>query len=200
MILLNTVFIPSIRYNKAIGLIESGNIIEAYEILVTLGNYKDCAVQADAIYEQYKLEKINAATIGDSVLWGSYEQDNNAFNGKEEIEWTVLDKADGKILVISKYILDCHPFNDTLAEVTWDNCTLRKWLNNDFLNAAFTSAEQKIIPTVQLSVNNDAEEDLLDGNVTQDKVFLLSVTERQVFPNQSKYSTNRICYFQWSLL
>ena len=181
VILLNTVFIPNIRYNNAMEQIKSGNIIEAYEILITLGNYKDCVVQADAIYEQYKLEKINAATIGDSVLWGSYEQDDNALNGKEEIEWIVLDKTDGKILVISNYILDCHPFNDTLAEVTWENCTLRKWLNNDFLNAAFTSAELKIIPTVQLSVNNDAEEDLLDGNVTQDKVFLLSATERDKY-------------------
>jgi len=185
LILLNTVFIPSIRYNNAIELIKSGNIVKAYEMLVLLGDYKDCTTQADAIYEQYKLEKIKTATIGDSVFWGSYEQDNNTINGKEEIEWIVLDKADGKILVISKYILDCHPFNDILAEVTWEDCTLREWLNNDFFNTAFTPAEQKIIPIVQLSVHNNEKEYLLDGNVTQDRVFLLSVTEKdKYFPTK----------------
>lgn len=39
------------------------------------------------------------------VVFGSYEQDGDSGNGKEPIEWIVLDEQDDKLLVISKYCL-----------------------------------------------------------------------------------------------
>ncbi len=44
--------------------------------------------------------------VGDVIYFGSYEQDNNLSNGKEEIEWIVLAKENRKALLISKYALD----------------------------------------------------------------------------------------------
>ena len=41
-----------------------------------------------------------------TVTFGTYEQDGNASNGAEPIEWYVLDEKDGKKLLVSKYILD----------------------------------------------------------------------------------------------
>ncbi|MBP3696995.1 MAG: hypothetical protein J6J45_05560, partial [Clostridia bacterium] len=67
--------------------------------------------------------------VGDYITFGSYEQDNDLSNGKEPIEWLVLDKQDGKVLVISKYALDAKPYNDEYVDVTWETCTLRSWLN-----------------------------------------------------------------------
>ena len=77
-------------------------------------------------------------TVGNSVSFGSYEQDNNPANGKEEIEWIVLDVQGDRSLLISKYALDCKKYNTEWTDGTWESCSLRKWLNSDFLNAAFS--------------------------------------------------------------
>ena len=112
------------------------------------------------------------------MLYGSYEQDNDLTDGSEPIEWLVLDKKDGRLLVISRYALDYRPYHDNNESATWENCTLRKWLNDGFLKKAFNDDERKMIPTVMI------REDVISGlrnyqpsNETQDKLFLLSVNE-----------------------
>lgn len=123
------------------------------------------------------------ARVGDYVFFGAYEQDNNTANGKENIEWLVLKVKDGKALVISKYALDCKPYNTSDTDVTWENCTLRRWLNNDFINAAFSAEEKSMIPTVTVSADNNPDYSTNPGNATQDQVFLLSVTEANNYFN-----------------
>jgi len=177
IILLNTVIIPNGKYNDAIALMNAGNVVEAYEALVALDGYKDSADKANSIYAQYNVVKLKVAKAGDYVFFGEYEQDNNTANGKEDIEWLVLEVKDGKALVISKYALDCKPYNTSYTDVTWETCTLRKWLNNDFINAAFSAEEKAIIPTVTVSSDKNPEYSTNPGNATQDQVFLLSITE-----------------------
>ncbi len=137
-------------------------------------------------------KEISADTsVGDTILFGAYEQDHNTANGAEPIEWQVLEIKDGKALIISKYGLDCLPYNETYAAVTWEDCTLRKWLNRDFLNAAFTPAERENI--VETTVKNDENPfyGTSGGNDTKDKVFLLSTEEvDKYFPGNDE----RIAY------
>ena len=177
IIILNTVIIPNSKYNNAIALMEAGNVVEAYEALIALDGYKDSADKANSIYHQYKVEKLKVAKAGDYVFFGAYEQDNNTSNGKEDVEWLVLEVKDGKALVISKYALDCKKYNTSDTDVTWETCTLRKWLNNDFINAAFSAEEKAIIPTVTVSADKNPDYNTNPGNATQDQVFLLSITE-----------------------
>ena len=171
------------KYNDAIALIDTGNIVKAYETLVELDGYKDSAEKANSIYGKYEVEKIKSAKVkvGDTVFFGSYEQDNNTSNGKEDVEWLVLEVKDGKILVISKNILDCiqyHTCDAGVPEITWEACVLRNWLNNDFVNAVFSASEKEMIPTVTVSADNNPNYSKTNaGNATQDKVFLLSITE-----------------------
>ena len=89
----------------------------------------------------------------------------------------VLAKEGTKILVISKEALDCKPYNTSYTDVTWETCTLRKWLNNDFINAAFSADERTMIPTVTVSADKNPDYSTNPGNATQDQVFLLSITE-----------------------
>ena len=89
----------------------------------------------------------------------------------------VLAKDGTKILVVSKYALDCKQYNTSYTGVTWENCTLRKWLNNDFINAAFSADEKAMIPTVTAWTDKDPHYRTNPGNATQDQVFLLSITE-----------------------
>ena len=118
-----------------------------------------------------------SAENGSCIYFGKYEQDNDTSNGKEDIEWLVLEVKDGKALVISKYALDGKPYNTSDTDVTWETCTLRKWLNNDFINAAFSAEEKAMIPTVTVSADKNPRRSTNPGNATQDQVFLLSITE-----------------------
>ena len=118
-----------------------------------------------------------SANVGEYITFGSYEQDNDLSNGKEPIEWLVLDRDGNKALVISKYGLDCQPYNEEYKEVTWETCTLRTWLNGTFYNSAFSSSDQNRIQTTLVIADRSPTYESNPGNNTQDKIFLLSVDE-----------------------
>ena len=120
---------------------------------------------------------IDDINVGDIYVFGAYEQDNDKTNGKEKIEWQVFAKEGTKIFVISKYGLDAQPYNTEFVDVTWETCTLRDWLNDDFINTAFTNAEKAMIPTVTVTADKYPDYETDPGNDTQDKVFLLSIEE-----------------------
>ena len=180
MIVLNAVIIPNRKYNDAIALMDAGNYVEAYEALIALDGYKDSTDKANSIYDKYKAEKMKTAKVGDYVLFGAYEQDNDKSNGREDVEWLVLAKEGNKVLVISKYALDCQQYNPLITNVTWETCSLRKWLNGTFINNAFSAEEQAMIPTVTVSADKNLYNDYFGtdpGNATQDKAFLLNIIE-----------------------
>lgn len=173
----NSVIALEEKYNTALSQIKSGNIIEAYPNLISLKGYKDSAKRAEEIYEQYKVEKIKSAKVGDIVVFGSYEQDDDLSNGKEEIRWIVLAKDKDSAFLISCYLLDCEQYNTSKGNVTWETCTLRKWLNETFFGEAFDSKEQTRIKTTHVSTEKNSEFGTDSGNDTYDKVFLLSANE-----------------------
>lgn len=131
-----------------------------------------------------KRDELKNAKVGDYIFFGKYEQDNNIFNGSEDIEWLVLANENNKLLVISKYGLDCQHYNELNSQgplpwtdVTWETCSLRKWLNETFINKAFSTEEQKLIQTTTVTADKNPKSDTAPGNDTTDKVFLLSITE-----------------------
>ncbi len=63
---------------------------------------------------------------GDIIRFGHYEQYGNVANGKEEIEWEILKAESDRVMVVSKYALDCKPYHTELTNVTWEFCFLRK--------------------------------------------------------------------------
>ena len=177
IIVLNAVIIPNGKYNDAVALMDAGVLDEAYSIFIELENYKDAADKAGDIQLIKFKEQLKDIKVGNYIKFGAYEQDNNTSNGKEDIEWLVLEVKDGKALVISKYALDCKPYNTSYTAVTWETCTLRKWLNSNFLDVAFSADEKAMIPTVTVSADKNPEYSTNPGNATQDQMFLLSITE-----------------------
>ena len=177
VIVLTTVIIPNIKYNSAVSMIKEGKYVKAYETLIDLNGYKDSTEKAKDIYVQYEVGKIKTAKVGEYIVFGAYEQDNNTSNGNEDVEWLVLEKEDDKALVISKYALDCQQYNTSYTNVKWETCSLRKWLNETFLSAAFNSEEQNSIISSTVTADNNPSHSTSPGNNTTDKVFLLSITE-----------------------
>lgn len=84
--------------------------------------------------------------VGDVVEFGSYEQDGNASNGKEPIEWRVLTVEGNRAYVVSQKALDARAFNTDVDDGNdWNSSDLKKWLENDFASQAFTGGEMKEI-------------------------------------------------------
>lgn len=118
-------------------------------------------------YEMYGME---------SVFFGSYEQDGNASNGAEPIEWIVLERDGDRCLLLSKYALEFMAYHErTIADpASWYSSTLRSWLEEDFLEVAFTQGERQGIEATPIVSNAGSTIE----ETTYDEVFLLD--EQQV--------------------
>lgn len=137
---------------------------------------KDTAENTTAVTEQ-PTTSFSSAKAGDILEFGNYEQDNDLTNGKEPIAWRVLAVENGKAFLLAEKILDAKPYNVEFEEVTWETCTLRSWLNNEFYTDAFNAGEKAKIHTTRVVNEDNLESGTDGGNDTDDKVFLLSYSE-----------------------
>jgi len=120
------------------------------------------------------------AVRGDTFAFGTYEQDGDPENGAEDIVWIVLSNKDGVIHAISKYGLDSKPYHEEQLAVTWEECSLRAWLNSTFYETAFSNQEKGLIKETELNNWDNLYYGTKGGNPTLDKVSLLSQMERDV--------------------
>lgn len=100
----------------------------------------------------------------------------------EPIKWRVL-KTDGKqALLLSDTALDYQPFNTALEQISWEDSTVRSWLNGydasfngqkedyknkSFIQSAFSPEEQQVIADTTINTEDN-------GSNTVDKIFYLS--------------------------
>ncbi len=185
------------KYGFATELFNSGKYEQTISVLTTLNEYTDSESLLEKSYiglygeEKYNLinniKYVENIRIGNTYKFGAYEQDNNTSNGKEDIEWIVLAKENNMILMISKYALDCQPFNASRDDNIWSSCSLRQWLNGTFLNNAFSSEDQTRIQNSTVKAEANPKYGTYAGATTKDKVFLLSITEvEQYFNSKTK--------------
>lgn len=100
------------------------------------------------------------------------------------IGWDIIyqppgSRHDKEALVISHYILAPMAF-DTGGDWNYKESSIRKWLNGDFYNNAFTEDEKAKIHTSDVDNSADSTSDSTNQYVcedTKDKVFLLSYME-----------------------
>ena len=179
-------------YADAAALLESGDPEAAMTAFEALDGYRDSAERAAycrAVLDAQKLQ------VGDLYVFGHFEQDDDETNGPEEIEWLVLKKEDDRILAISRYALfamACHEIN---RKITWEDCTLRAHLNGAFLDEAFSAGEQERILTVTVPPAESPKTRQAVGNATEDKVFLLSITDLdEFFPTDAERECRPTAY------
>lgn len=126
-----------------------------------------------------------SAEIGDVVTFGTYEG--------EPVEWDVLDKEDGKALLISHHVLRNHTYDQEDEwegeDTNWEQSEMRAWLNNEFINELFNDQQKSKIQETTLSNPSSAsfystyypnasfEENTNPCGDTVDKLFLLSWEE-----------------------
>lgn len=118
------------------------------------------------------------------IEFGAYPFERN--NKSRPIKWMVLKKENNKALLLSAYSIDVKPYNSRVkATVTWEMCTLRKWLNEDFYDIAFSEEEKKRIHLTEVDNSGDPTNQTTNGNFTEDKVFLLSVLEAKTLLSET---------------
>ena len=128
--------------------------------------------------------------VDQTVTFGSYEQDNESANGKEAIEWIVLDVQDGKALVISKYALDARAYSSYAQGLNFANSDIYKWLNSDFIYNAFSDEERAKIVTTTITADPNPYYETNQGGDYDDKLFLLSIDEVEQYFDSDE---SRVC-------
>lgn len=126
-------------------------------------------------------EPMVQVSVGDRLLFGAYEQDGYESNGSEDIEWIVLAKNDTSVLLISAYCIDCWCYDTYSESVTWQTCSMREWLNDGFIESAFSEDEQQAILNVSLENPSNSQFGTNGGGSTRDRVFLLSLEEAEMY-------------------
>lgn len=151
-------------------------LVVSATVLATL-----CLTGNNPFAKNKKTDEIETVEVGSYITFGKYEQDNNLSNGKEDIEWLVLAREGDKVLVISKYALDCKRYNEEYEDTTWAECTLCAWLNDNFYNSAFSQSEKSQIENSYV-YNKDNPTCGTNGGIdTYDNVFLLSIEEAEKY-------------------
>lgn len=107
--------------------------------------------------------------VGERFEFGRYPQGEDG--EIEPITWRVLRRDSDGLLVVSEQGLDVKPWNESPKEtILWGSCTLREWLNNEFLSEAFNEQERSLIKETKVK-------DGIFEHYTYDYVFLLSLGE-----------------------
>lgn len=180
------VIVPAMNYKAALALYDEGKYEEAIVAFEAMGDYKDSAEYAEKAKKAYLDENLSSIEVGNIISLGKYEQDSNLENGAEPIEWQVLDVQNGKALLISKFALESKQYHEIPDEglykmsTTWEECSLREWLNNDFLNNSFYEFEKELVLKTDVTVD-----EYPDGyhiyNTSADNVFILSFDEIKTY-------------------
>lgn len=121
----------------------------------------------------------------DTVVFGAYPQSDKSGKENEPLEWIVLDRNNQKALLLSKYVIDCKKmfpkYEKGSDQNFWSESDLRKWLNNDFYELAFSDEERKkivlsSIDTYKSDVSYGVAINITDTH-TDDYVFILTEGE-----------------------
>lgn len=141
----------------------------------------------------------NGVSTWDCIYFGNYWQNDTNGDGtadrndeKQPIKWRVLSVNGDDAFILADQNLDAKAYNETYTDVTWENCTMRSWLNgygasankdekdftsDSFLDNAFSAAEQEAIQTTSVVNENNPYYGTDGGNDTLDKVYVLSISE-----------------------
>ena len=127
---------------------------------------------------------LSEVSIGDIVSMGKMEIDGDTENGDEDIQWKIVDIQNNKALLVSVNSLCYMAYHNRKADITWQDCTLRQYLNETFYRKAFSEKERYSIVLAYNNNDRNQRTDVSGGEKTNDYIFCLSLNEvEQYFPN-----------------
>ena len=105
----------------------------------------------------------------------------------EPIKWRVLQSENGEAFLLSDVILDKQAYNENDEYITWKESSLRAWLNDKFMNRAFSDEEKEKINITEIVNQDNSDYGTEGGNNISDKISLLSSAEADENRDGKKY-------------
>ena len=105
----------------------------------------------------------------------------------EPIKWRVLQSENGEAFLLSDVILDKQAYNENDEYITWKESSLRAWLNDKFMNRAFSDEEKEKINITEVVNKDNPVFGTKGGKNTSDKIFVLSLAEVSRKKGGNKY-------------
>lgn len=128
------------------------------------------------LQKKVRTKELKEAKVDQFVLFGSYPAD--CTDGRRQpIVWRVVDINEGIATLISRFRIEILPMHHYREKKTWENCDLRKWLNELFYQFAFNDQEKQMIVKVHNDNPENPEYHTSSGKKTEDYVYLPSVEE-----------------------
>ena len=164
-----------ILYENASAAYADGKYATAIALFKKLGDYSDSTEKVKecyiAMHGKDAYDFISSLEVGDTVEYGTFEQDNNENTVDEKILWHVIDRQGESVLLLSDKILWYGYYSDESAftnNSNWADSLFYDWLNSAFYVSAFTDEEQQLI--------------LRNNPSYRGNVFLLSAEEARNLP------------------
>jgi hypothetical protein len=90
--------------------------------------------------------------------------------------WRILDIKNNAALIITEYIIEQRAYHDAYKDITWADCSLRKYLNGEFYDKFKATDKSRIIPVINKNPDNQWYGSK-GGADTRDSIFILSIEE-----------------------
>ena len=160
------------RYVKARVAMENGNYASAEKMFRSMPGFLDSDMYAKESLEQ----ALRKTAVGAEITFGKYK-------------WKILERSDDCVRMIASDIGSTHlfyraPFHDRFEEVSWEDCSLREWLNTQVLEEIFDDAQRERLVLQKSEPSANAAYGTAYAGETQDYVTILSCEEIQ----SEKYS------------
>lgn len=167
-------------YGFAVQAYDNKEYLKAAATFMALGDYKD---SADYLEKKELLFIIKGE--GDIITFGKYD-------------WYIINKSrEGTsraniydtMILLCKDVVGTKSYHEELTDVTWENCTLRAWLNDSFYNE-FSEDEKTMM--LKTTCSDD------EKNITEDYIYLLNEYEVYQIPEDFKNDI-LLCQQNWWL-
>ena len=116
-----------------------------------------------------------------------YHKTKKSYFKYEPIKWRVLQSENGEAFLLSDVILDKKAYDESYEYITWEESSLRAWLNEKFMNRTFSAEEKEKINITEIVNQDNPAYGTEGGNNTSDKIFLLSSAEVDEKEDGKKY-------------
>ena len=128
-----------IEYNRAEDYYKNQDYTNAFEIYSKLGNYKN---------SKNRIEQINNQLAqNNEIYFGMYKS--------ESVTWKILKTEKDRILLITANPIEILPFNDEIKNITWETSSIRKWLNDRFLEEFSEEQIERILLNPENNLNDE---------------------------------------------
>lgn len=128
-----------------------------------------------------KLRPFDRIQFGTYLLPGGCKP--NDVKVRMPLTWFVLRKRGTKLLLLSEYSVDWEfydgstPIFAPAPDTTWERSSVRKWLNEVFLEENFGALEKRLILSTEVETGDNLRYHTAGGAGTKDRLFLLSAEE-----------------------